>query len=506
MWRTEASRFPAVLVLLGLALAAPLVAYTGTARSVVAIWNSSNTFAHGYAIVPVTLWLVWQRRSQLAALALAPYWPALVLLALLGSAWFAADLADVQVARQYALAAMLPVTVLAVLGKTVARALAFPLAFIMLAVPFGESLIPPLIDLTADFTVNALVATGIPVLREGTQFTIPSGRWSVVEACSGVRYLIASLSLGFLFAHLNYRSRVRQVVFVLLSAVVPLVANVVRAYGIVMIGHLSGNTLAVGIDHFIYGWIFFGFVMFLLFWIGSRWREDAPASAPDTVSGMAHPARHRLPAQAGVALAAAVIAVAAPPLAFDAALAGAPARAADFSRLRLAWREADSITAWRPAFSGATVQLHGAYGAGTQRSGLSILYYRDQRRAGVKLISSANRLADPNAGWWQLSQERHVEQFGPRVLELRESIVGDGSHKLLVWSWYWIAGQTTASDYAGKVYQARALLTRGRDDGAALLVYAPFDEDPAQARHTLRAFVGEHLAPIEAALAANLEE
>ncbi|HEY1042888.1 MAG TPA: exosortase A [Telluria sp.] len=500
----ESGRFPAVLVLLGVALAAPLVVYTGTARSVVAVWNSSNTFAHGYAIVPVTLWLIWQRRRQLEALPVAPFWPALLLLALLGSAWFAADLADVQVARQYALAAMLPVTVLAVLGKAVARALAFPLAFIMLAVPFGDALIPPLIDLTADFTVNALVATGIPVLREGTQFTIPSGRWSVVEACSGVRYLIASISLGFLFAHLNYRSRVRQAVFVLLSAVVPIVANVVRAYGIVMIGHLSGNTLAVGIDHFIYGWIFFGIVMFLLFWIGSFWREGTAAPNAAAAETPAPGARRLAPA--AVALAAALIAVAAPPLAFDAALADASVRAADLGRLSLAWQETDSVTAWRPAYSTASAQLHRSYRAGPQHAGLSVLYYQDQRRAGVKLISSVNRLADPNAGWWQLSQVAHVEQFGPRILELREAVLSDGSQKLLVWSWYWIAGQTTASDYAGKVYQARALLTSGRDDGAALLAYARFDEDPEQARATLRAFVDANLAPIEAALSATLEE
>jgi EpsI family protein len=369
-------------------------------------------------------------------------------------------------------------------------------------VPFGESLIPPLIDLTADFTVAALSATGIPVLREGTQFTIPSGRWSVVEACSGVRYLIASVSLGFLFAHLNYRSRFRQAVFVLLSAVVPVGANVVRAYGIVMIGHLSGNTLAVGIDHFIYGWIFFGVVMFLLFWIGSGWREEAGGqSAPATPHRAA-----RVPAKAAAALAAAVLAAASPPLVFDAALAGAPARAVDLSQLRLAWAHADGVTTWRPEFANASAQLHGAYAYGPHRAGLSVLYYRDQRRSGVKLISSTNRLAGPDSRWWQLSQAERDVQAGGRALQLRESVVSDGSRKLLVWSWYWIAGRTTASDYAGKVYQARALLATGRDDGAAVLAYAPFDEDPGEARAVLRAFLDANLATLEAALSASREE
>src|SRR4029077_9557246 len=142
------------------------------------------------------------------------------------------------------------------------------------AVPFGEALIPPLINFTADFTVGALQLTGVPVYREGSFFTIPSGNWSVVEACSGLRYLIASFTLGALYAYLTYRSLKRRLVFIGLSIIVPVLANGVRAYLIVITGHLSDMRLAVGIDHLIYGWVFFGIVMLLLFWIGTFWRED----------------------------------------------------------------------------------------------------------------------------------------------------------------------------------------------------------------------------------------
>ena len=47
--------------------------------------------------------------------------------------------------------------------------------------------------------------------------------------------------------------------------------------GVVMIGHLSSNKLAVGVDHLIYGWIFFGVVIMAMFAIGARWSEQAPA-------------------------------------------------------------------------------------------------------------------------------------------------------------------------------------------------------------------------------------
>ena len=178
--------------------------------------------------------------------------------------------------------AMVPLAVWAVLGTQTLKALLFPLAFLFFAVPFGEFLVPPLMNWTADFAAIAIRASGVPIFREGNFLTIPTGTWSIVEACSGIRYLIASFMVGCLFAYLSYRSPIRRAAFVAASLVVPIVANWVRAYMIIMLGHLTNNRLAVGADHLIYGWIFFGVVMVLLFWIGAKWREDdLPQPAPE---------------------------------------------------------------------------------------------------------------------------------------------------------------------------------------------------------------------------------
>jgi exosortase A len=190
--------FPLLLILL------PLAAYWSTAVSIVEIWARSETFAHGYLIVPISLWLAWQRRDRLQFMTPAPFWPALLPLAGCGMLWLLADLGEVQVIRQYAFVAMFPLTALAVLGWRMARVIAFPLLFLLLAVPVGDSLIEPLMTVTANFTVAALRLSGIPVLHEGNNFILPSGGWSVVEACSGLRYLIASLTAGVLYAYMTY--------------------------------------------------------------------------------------------------------------------------------------------------------------------------------------------------------------------------------------------------------------------------------------------------------------
>ncbi|MES2352559.1 MAG: exosortase, partial [Pseudomonadota bacterium] len=164
------------------ALCALLGMYLPTAAAMAEIWWRSQTFAHGFLILPVCLWLVWRQRDQLAAVPCRPSPPMLLVLAALGATWMLAAVANVQVLQQYMLVSMLAVTVAAVLGWRYAAAIAFPLAYLLLAVPFGEVFIPPLIEFTTRFTVGALQMVGIPVFQENNYLALPSGNWSVVEA------------------------------------------------------------------------------------------------------------------------------------------------------------------------------------------------------------------------------------------------------------------------------------------------------------------------------------
>lgn len=486
---------------IALALLAPFLLYLSTAQSIVSIWNRSDTFAHGYVILPICLWLAWQRRETLRGLAIKPFWPGFVLLALCGVGWMLAELGDVQIVKQYAFAAMLPLTVLAMLGHRMARSIAFALVFILFAVPFGEIFIPPLIDITANFTIAALRATGIPVLREGNTFSIPTGTWSVVEACSGLRYLIASFTLGTLYAHLTYRSRRRQVLFALLSILVPILANSGRAYMIVMMGHLSGMTLAVGADHLVYGWVFFGIVMFLLFWIGGRWREDhlhgEDPPPPAAASAELQPASTATLVAAALAL---LVGVGVWPL-WASHIERSEARTAmpSLQAPPLAWAPAAQFADWNPSFDPPAARLQQFYQQDGRLAGLSLLYYRNQH-PGARLITSTNALTVFGTEWRDIDSSARTEIIDGRALGLREGVIADTRGKMLVWHWYRIDRKNTRSDYVGKAWQVAQRVMHGSDDGAAVLVFSRFDEHPEAARTTLRAFLAANLAPIEAAL------
>jgi exosortase A len=480
----------------------PALAYVDTVRSIVALWDSSETFAHGYIILPITLLLIWHRRDSLRQLPMAPCWPALGLLALCGFGWLLAELGEVQFVRQYAFAAMLPLSVLAVLGWTLARALAFPLAFVLFAVPFGEIFIAPLINITADFTVAMLRLTGIPVLREGNHFAIPSGNWSVVEACSGVRYLISSVTLGCLYAYLSYRSRVRQAVFIALSIIVPIIANGLRAYMIVMIGHLSGMTLAVGVDHLIYGWIFFGIVMFLLFWVASYWREDRNESPSPVIATIGKP--RRAPAATLAAAALAVLATVSvwPAYAWYLDRSQDNPAPASVAAIESSWTPAASFASWTPAFTAPAARQQASYTNDGHKVGLNLLYYRNQHRGGSALISSINRIVGEHDAWRELGRDSATMPLADgRTLTVRETRLDGPQGKLVVWHWYALGGEHIASDAFGKIKQVRQRLFDGHDDGAAVLIHAPYNDNPEEARAALRAFGRAHLGAIERTLA-----
>ncbi len=268
-------------------------------------WWDSGTFNHCLIVIPAAAWLVWEAERARIRLGMdvapdAPpngvatlqsrllHWLPHGVLFSLAMVWFMARLLSVPVFEQGALIAAIPTLAWTMNGNAWARRHRFALLFCLLATPVGEFLVPPLMELTATITVALVRLCGIPVLRDGMQLTMASGEFVVAEACSGIRYLIATVTLGLLFAHLTYRSRNRKLWFLLAAVLTPLLANGLRAWLMVMIAHFTDLQYAAGLDHLVYGWLFFGVVIVALFYVGSFFQESASlagvASLPAAVA------------------------------------------------------------------------------------------------------------------------------------------------------------------------------------------------------------------------------
>ena len=477
-WRRALPGFVLVLI-------AVLLLYSRTGMAMVEIWDRSETFAHAFVVPPISLWLIWRQRARLAQCQPSPMPWLLVPMALLGFCWLLGDLVSVNSVTQLTFTAMLVLTVPLCLGWQVTSLILFPLLFLFFAVPIGEFMLPLMMDWTASFTISALQLSGVPVYREGLSFVIPSGSWSVIEACSGVRYLIASVMVGTLFAYLNYQSLRKRLMFIGVAIALPILANWVRAYMIVMLAHLSSNAIATGIDHIIYGWVFFGVVMLLLFYVGMRW-ADPDVAPPQTSAPPAAPGRAR---GSLVMIAAVLVVLVSPLLALHRLDADTSKQSLTLSAPVLdakGWTASPlSADEYKPHFENPRGEVQQRYRQASGSSiGVYIAYYRGQDYDS-KLVSSNNVFALPSSKEWRTVNASKTElpldtgAVAMRVAELRDANMRGEAHarRVRAYQVYWVNGRWTNSDMLAKLYGASSRLIGRGDDAAALTVYTELTSD-----------------------------
>ena len=176
-------------------------------------------------------------------------------------------------ARQFMAMILAQILFLSVLGPRTWRQSSTPLLYLFFLIPSGGFLTPALQSFTAQFIKVGLDLFGIVNFADNMVIQIPEGTFYVAEACAGLRFLVASLAFGVLYSCVMYRSIKPRLIFIALSIIVPIIANGLRALGIVLAAHVIGSADAAAADHVLYGWLFFSIVTLLLILIGALFRD-----------------------------------------------------------------------------------------------------------------------------------------------------------------------------------------------------------------------------------------
>jgi exosortase len=129
-------------------------------------------------------------------------------------------------------------------GPRWARASAFPLAFMVFAIPWNalDSAGFWLRTWVVEASARIVHAVGIPVVVNGTQLISPDGRYDydVAAACSGVRSLVALSALSLLIGYLRFRPRWLMGFFFAISFPLIYLGNVARIVAIVAAAQWGG--------------------------------------------------------------------------------------------------------------------------------------------------------------------------------------------------------------------------------------------------------------------------
>ena len=250
-------------------------------------WWNIDTYSHILLVPALIGWLVWMRREEIMKAEPKPFWPGLILLALALGLWLVGKISGINLFAHTGAVAALQAAVVTVLGLRPVMMLLLPLGFMAALVPFGDELIPTLQGVTAEITIFLTRLSGIPASINGIYIDTPVGLFIVAEACSGVKFLIAMVTLGVLVCFTAFDSWRKRAAFMLACVIVPILANGVRAWGTIFIAQSQGIEFAEGFDHIVYGWVFFAIVIAIL--IGGAWRyfEREPEDAGYTFAELA---------------------------------------------------------------------------------------------------------------------------------------------------------------------------------------------------------------------------
>lgn len=478
------------IVVAGSALGLTLAMAAGSPsvfRALHQVWTQVYAaFAHGYLVLALAIWLGARRWRSAPPSVVQPYWLAAIPTLALGCMITMLDSLGLGATRLVLLPALLTCAIWWVLGSQVARIVVLPAGLLHFALPPWAILDRPLQWLTTKVVNAAVNLTGIPAYVEGNQFHLPAGTFEIALGCSGLNYLVTALALLFFHgaAYLStWRERTRVLI---VAAGTALLANWLRVYLLIVVGHLSDmQHYLVRVEHHYFGWVLFAVMMWpVLRWAVSMEQVNVAADRASLPTNF-FPARIALAGAAAASVLVGLRLLSPTPEATSTSLAALPDTVGR-------WRS-DTLgsSLWAPEFKGASTALR-QY---TADDGAVVFVFRAayaRRTADLRLESSGNDL---------LGESAFVTQEWPDDLELggkslpviaREVSISD--RRMVLWSLKAVGG----APYRSRLQELRATLTSKENRSEAVLVAwaTACTEDCAAAHDTARAAIRDMALPM----------
>jgi exosortase A len=477
------------LVGLALTLAGVLAIFHRDASDMARIWWDVSTYNHCLFIPPIIGWLIWQRKDELKDIGPRAWWPGLIGIAAATFGWILGEAGGIALFRHAALILMVQSVTATILGPIVLRGLMFPLFYLIFIIPFGDEAVPLLQTITAKMCMALLALFGIPATIDGVFITTPTGLFEVAEACSGVKFLVAMVAYSTLVANVCFKAWRRRSLFLIMAAIVPVLANGIRAFATIYISYLEGDVkFASSFDHIIFGWVFFAVVMAIVMGIGWRW-FDRSIDEP-WISGVKPDGKPTVPVWPRALAALALVGGAmVSQQSLSAAGRQALPNSIDLPQVT-GWSRVPLVQTypWNVHFDGADHLVWGQFAdAKGQRVDLAIVVYGWQQE-GREIVGYGQGAVDPNSRWSWVAAT--VAPDGGKA----DKIMAPGTEREVA-TFYWIGDTLTGSGTRVKIETLKSRLT-GRDQAAVAVFVSAEDSKSAPSRPLIESFL-KGLGPID---------
>jgi exosortase len=247
-----------------------LAAYLPVLTGLIHTWISSDDYSHGLAIIPLAVYILWQKRATLLATPVKGTWSGLLVATASLILYTIAKVGEIQSLSPVSMIIFLWGAVIFLFGYEIYKVSLFPLLVLFFMIPVPAQIIAaltiPLQLIVTKASVWMASMVGVPVFHEGNIINVPQGTFQVVQACSGLRSIMTMLTLGAVLAYLTLRSNILRGILFVLAVPIAIAVNILRVFLLVVVFHFLGIDLSEGTLHTLLGLAVFviAFGLFLL--------------------------------------------------------------------------------------------------------------------------------------------------------------------------------------------------------------------------------------------------
>ena len=230
-----------------------VVAYVPVLKSLIHTWSTSDDYSHGFFILPISLYIAWQKKDEISHLDARPSKWGLVLFIFSLMIYFLAYSAGIRTLSSFTIIPLWAGIILYLFGFRMVGALMFPLFFLLFMIPVPSQIYSfltiPLQLTVSKVSVMLTSGIGIPIFAEGNVLHLPGRTLEVVEACSGLRSLLSLFVLSIVFGYFSLRSNLLRSVLFVSAVPVAILVNIVRVSLIVVAFYYFNFDLASASMH-----------------------------------------------------------------------------------------------------------------------------------------------------------------------------------------------------------------------------------------------------------------
>jgi exosortase len=247
--------------------------YASVIKNLVVQWWTSADYGHGFFVPLFSGYILWHERRDWAKTKIRPSnfgfvgllgGIGLLLLGSLGAELFT---------TRFSMLVLLAAMTVFLAGWQMLRAISFPLAYLMWAIPIPviiyNQITFPLQLIASRMATAWLEVAHVPVLRDGNILVMSNYSLEVVEACSGIRSLMTLMALAVAYGYLVSPQRWVRYVLAVFMVPIAIITNAIRIVVAGLLAHRFGSAAAEGFLHEFSGWAIFLVALVLMF--GSYW-------------------------------------------------------------------------------------------------------------------------------------------------------------------------------------------------------------------------------------------